>query len=91
MVGRFPIFVARRSIASETLTIKQTKSKYYKPSPQEEQILTGLVTYQKFLPTSVIKELLERLCVYSLIGHTRKFETDGIINMQERGLSVTHI
>jgi hypothetical protein len=48
---------------SETLTIKQTKAKY-KPSPQE-QILTGLADYQEFLPTSVVKELLGQLCVYS--------------------------
>jgi hypothetical protein len=49
---------------SETLMIKQTKAKY-KPSPQEEQILTGLADYQEFLPTSVVKELLGQLCVYS--------------------------
>lgn len=49
---------------SGTLTIKQTKAEYYKPSQQEEQILTELANYQ-FLPTSMVRELLEQLCVYS--------------------------
>ena len=74
---------------SGTLTIKQTKAEYYKPSQQEEQILTELANYQEFLPTSVGSQRIAGARVSTRL--TRKFETDGIISTQEKEVSIIHI